>query len=76
MTVVSLYVFRVIVCIRYTLYFIIIFLRSLFWHLLPQAGRAVCINLGTFFCLLKGSDLILYKCSQCWTKIGYVPYLV
>ena len=32
----------------------------------------MCINLGTFFCLLKVSDLILYKCSQCWTKIGYV----
>ena len=48
--------------------------NSIFTVLLQ--GRCVCVNLGTFFCLLKVSDLNLYKCPQCWTKIYYVPYLL
>ena len=38
---------------------------------------SVCVLINVhFFCLLKVSDLILYKCSQCWTKIYYAPYLL
>ena len=48
--------------------------NSIFTVLLQ--GQCVCVNLGTFFCLLKVSDLNLYKCPQYWTKIYYVPYLL
>ena len=40
----------------------------------------MCVNLGTFFCLLKVSDLNLYKCPMfimfIVSKIYYVPYLL